>query len=102
MDMAKSTRLVLGGLLVIGFGLIVLRRVDAPEVAMAGPATSGGFDLQAVTLVFGQKDAKPTKWNGSATISAGAIEKIAGYHFTRESKIDGARWECATNPWPAH
>ena len=82
---------------------MALRRVHAPAVARAGAvAAASTFDLKAVTLVFGQKDAKPTRWDGSATISAGTIEKIAGYHFSSNSKIDGASWQCATSPWPAH
>ena len=56
--------------------------------------------LQALTLIFGAKDMEPAKWDGSATISEGRIEKISGHHFTEASKIlDGNRWECATHPW---
>src|SRR5256885_17039787 len=42
---------------------------------------------------------QPAEWNGSASISKGAIEKIAGYHFTRDSRIKGLAWECSTHPW---
>lgn len=57
--------------------------------------------LQAVTLVFGEKDSEPTKWDGTATISGGTIERIEGYHFTRESKIVGDNgWQASSHPWP--
>jgi hypothetical protein len=60
------------------------------------PIVSG---LKAVTLVFGEKDAQATDWSGSASISAGNIERIAGYHFTAECKVDGYSWSCASHPW---
>ena len=56
-------------------------------------------DLKAVTLVFGDKDAQPTAWDGSASISAGSIERIGGYHFTDSCKIEGLGWTCSTHPW---
>lgn len=72
----------------------ILAQITNPQ-----PAPPAG-EPQAVTLIFGSKDMEPAKWDGSATISAGAIEKIAGYHFTASSKIlDGNAWECATHPW---
>ena len=55
--------------------------------------------VQAVTLIFGAKDMAPEKWDGSARISRGKIEKITGYHFTEASRIlDGNAWQCATHP----
>jgi hypothetical protein len=56
-------------------------------------------ELKAVTLVFGEKDAQPTDWSGSASISAGNIERIAGYHFMAECKVGGYSWSYATHPW---
>ena len=62
--------------------------------------TPGADDLQAVTLVFGAKDPAPAKWDGSASISRGKIERIIGYHFTSDAKIlPNNAWECATHPW---
>jgi hypothetical protein len=42
--------------------------------------------LQALTLVFGATDNQPTQWDGAPTLSGGVIERITGYHFTRQSK----------------
>jgi hypothetical protein len=57
-------------------------------------------DLRAVTLIFGEKDAQPSSWDGSASISAGEISSISGYHFNSESKIlPGHSWSCASHPW---
>ena len=64
-----------------------LGRGKPPAVAMAGPPPAGG-ELRAVTLVFGQKDSEPTKWDGSVAISAGSIEKVAGYHFTQAGQSE--------------
>src|ERR1044072_1354039 len=56
--------------------------------------------VQAVTVIFGSKEAEPSKWDGSAAISQGSIDRIRGYHFTSDSKIlDGNAWTCATHPW---
>jgi hypothetical protein len=63
------------------------------------PRPAPAADLQAVTLVFGEKDAAPASWDGSASISAGRIERIAGYHFTEQCRIEGNSWVCATHPW---
>jgi len=71
----------------------------AAAVADPGPQPAAVAGLQAVTLVFGEKDAQPASWDGSASISAGSIERIAGYHFTEACKIDGTAWSCGTHPW---
>ena len=42
-------------------------------------------NLRAVTVTFGIRDPKPTVWDGSVDLSAGAIERIVGYHFTETS-----------------
>ncbi|HTM50375.1 MAG TPA: hypothetical protein VL285_16895 [Bryobacteraceae bacterium] len=63
----------------------------------APPAT----ELQSMTLVFGAKDMEPAKWDGSVSISKGSIEKITGYHFTRDSRVNGLSWTCSTHPWAA-
>src|SRR2546428_1553060 len=70
-------------------------QAQIPNAQPAPPADQ----LQSVTLVFGSKDMAPAKWDGAANISAGKIEKITGYHFTAESRIDGATWQCGTHPW---
>ena len=77
----------------------VWRSAPRPLAAAALPSMEG---LQAVTLVFGEKDNQPAKWDGTATLSGGTIERIEGYHFTRESKILGdSGWQASTHPWPA-
>ena len=88
---------VLFCLILAGLAPLMLRR---PNVALAGQATSGLDTLRAVTLIFGEKDSEPTKWDGAASISSGTIEKVEGYHFTRDAKIDGTAWQCASHPWP--
>jgi hypothetical protein len=77
-------------------------RIKPPAVAIASPPPVAGEEPRAVTLVFGQKDNQPTKWDGSASISAGNIERIAGYHFTKKDSVNGAAWQCASYPWPGH
>ena len=83
------------------FTFAVWRQGGGQAVALAGPdpqpAASNG--LKAVTIVFGEKDAQPASWDGTASISAGRIERIAGYHFTEACKVDGSAWTCATHPW---
>ena len=74
----------------------------AGQARQAAVKVSGSspYDLQAVTLIFGVRDHVATKWDGSASISKGEIEKIGGYHFTPESKILGNNaWQCASHPW---
>jgi len=80
-------------------GLLILRQsVTQAQITNPQP-TPAADELQSVTLVFGSKDMQPAEWNGSASISKGAIEKITGYHFTRDSRIAGLAWECSTHPW---
>src|SRR4051794_38723730 len=86
-----------GATLALWFG-----RRKPPATASASPLQNAAGDLRAVTLVFGQKDKEPTRWDGSAAISAGSIERIAGYHFTKQDSASGTSWKCATTPWPGH
>jgi hypothetical protein len=80
-------------------GLLILRQsVTQAQITNPQP-TPAADELQSVTLVFGSKDMEPAKWDGSASISKGAIEKIAGYHFTKDSRINAGSWECSTHPW---
>jgi hypothetical protein len=80
-------------------GLLLLRQ-PATQAQITNPQPAPAADeLQSVTLIFGAKDMEPAKWDGSASLSNGKIEKIAGYHFTREARISGNAWECATHAW---
>jgi hypothetical protein len=98
--LTRKTIVLFCSLLVV-LCLGVWRRSAIQPVALAGSQAAFG-ELQAVNLVFGEKDNQPTKWDGAASISAGGIEKIVGYHFTRSSRItDNNGWECSTYPWPA-
>lgn len=56
-------------------------------------------ETQSLTLVFGAKDTEPSKWDGSISLSAGEILKVAGYHFTDACKVEGSAWVCSTHPW---
>ncbi|MEK7408079.1 MAG: hypothetical protein AAB225_23655 [Acidobacteriota bacterium] len=83
----------------LSFPLCLMSLLAASQITNPQPAPAPA-ELQAVTLIFGAKDDAPSKWDGSATISKGKIEKIAGHHFTETSKILGANaWECATHAW---
>jgi len=85
--------------LLLAAGLFVKTSVTKGQIMRPQPAPPAG-ELQAVTLIFGSKDPEPAKWDGSASISTGAIERIAGHHFTEEAKIlPGNAWECSTVAW---
>ncbi|MEZ5351673.1 MAG: hypothetical protein R2762_03490 [Bryobacteraceae bacterium] len=91
---------MLAVLIVLGV-VFVIRRDSASfaQVTRPQPAPAAA-DLQSVTLIFGSKDAEPSKWDGSVTISSGSIERIAGYHFDEKSRVlPGNRWECSTRKW---
>jgi len=78
---------------------LLTRRHVRPLAAASLPSMEG---LQAITMVFGSKDAQPAKWDGTVTLTGGTIERVAGYHFTRESKIVGdSGWVASSHPWPA-
>jgi hypothetical protein len=78
-------------------GAVVWMRGQITRPQPSPPAS----ELQAVTLIFGSKDPEPAKWDGAASLSAGRIEKIIGYHFTETCRVlDGHAWECSTHPWP--
>ena len=98
MRLRLHTFLITGLTLVIA-ALVLWRHAARPLSAAALPSMEG---LRAVTLVFGAKDNAPAKWDGIATLSGGSIERVAGYHFTRESKIVGdSGWQASTHHWPA-
>jgi hypothetical protein len=74
---------------------------QASQITNPQPAPAE-HEAQAVTLVFGSKDAEPSPWNGAASITAGRIEKITGYHFTEKCRVlENNAWECGTHPWPS-
>jgi len=83
------------------FPAALLIRTATSSAQLAGPQpSSADGDLQAVTLIFGSKDPLPAKWDGSATLSAGRIERIVGHHFNEAAKIlPGNAWECSTSAW---
>src|SRR5690242_18143351 len=76
------------------------RSVTQAQITTPQPAPAAD-ELQAVTLIFGSKDAEPSKWDGSASLSRGSIARIQGWHFASDCKIDGNAWKCATRPWAA-
>ena len=82
---------------IAGAGLWSRHRGEA-QITRPQPAPAAG-ELQSVTLIFGSKDAEPTQWDGSVALSAGTIEKVAGWHFTTQSSVTGTTWKCATHPW---
>jgi hypothetical protein len=87
---------VLSGLIA---GLLWLRTTSASgQITNPQPAPAAD-DLQSVTLIFGHKDPAPAAWDGSISISAGKIERLEGYHFTQQCRIEGNSWKCATHPW---
>ena len=93
----RSLALTVG---IAGAAALLLLRQSSTQAQITNPQPAPAADeLQSVTLVFGAKDMEPAKWDGSASIAKGRIEKIAGYHFTRDSRINGNAWECATHAW---
>jgi hypothetical protein len=78
--------------------LAALAMMLRTQITRPQPAPAAD-ELQAVTLVFGSKDQEPSKWDGSASISQGKIERVIGYHFTESCKVDGTSWTCSTHPW---
>ncbi|MEX2263590.1 MAG: hypothetical protein WD696_16655 [Bryobacteraceae bacterium] len=87
------------GLLVFAAAGVWWRSAGQAQITNPQPAAPAD-ELQAVTLVFGTKDAAPAKWDGSASLSSGRIERIVGYHFNQDAKIVGDNaWECSTHAW---
>src|SRR5258706_7531121 len=83
-----------------GSAALLFLRQSSTQAQITNPQPAPAADeLQSVTMVFGAKDMQPAQWDGSASISKGKIEKIAGYHFTKDSRINGTAWVCATHPW---
>ena len=72
------------------------RAQDSIPLTNPQPAPAAD-DLQSVTLVFGSKDVVPTRWDGSACISTGRIEKIEGWHFNAAAKVNGNAGEWSTS-----
>ncbi len=79
-----------------------LWRESSASAQVTNPQPAPPADqLQSITLVFGAKDVQPTPWDGSVSLSAGKLERVAGYHFTDESSVDGNAWKCSTHVWGA-
>ncbi|MCC6393910.1 MAG: hypothetical protein IT167_25150 [Bryobacterales bacterium] len=74
--------------------------LEAFQITNPQPAPSEK-ELQSVTLIFGSKDVSPTAWDGSASLSSGKIERLAGYHFTDKDSVEGNSWKCSTYEWGA-
>src|SRR5215471_17286994 len=96
----KKPSLVLVVCLALGIALLLFRQ-SPTQAQITNPQPAPAADeLQAITLVFGSKDMAPAKWDGSASIANGKIEKVIGHHFTSDCKIvDGNGWECGSHPW---
>jgi hypothetical protein len=97
-----SPRILLACGLLLAASLLLWRGLvttQASQITNPQPAPPEN-ELQAVTLVFGSKDSEPSSWDGSASLSAGRIEKVIGHHFTENCKVTGASWQCSTVAWP--
>src|SRR5690242_4468194 len=99
--MSNRPLVLLAGAISLAGLLFWQRSTSQAQITNPQPAP-GSDELQAVTLIFGAKDMEPAKWDGSASISRGTIERIRGHHFTADAKITGKdSWTCATHPWGA-
>src|SRR5436190_11626838 len=99
--MSNRPLVLLAGAITVSGLLLWQRSVIHAQITNPQPAPAAD-EIQAVTLIFGAKDAEPAKWDGSASISRGSIERIKGYHFQTTAKIlAGNAWTCSTHPWSA-
>ncbi|MBM3814335.1 MAG: hypothetical protein FJW20_22150 [Acidimicrobiia bacterium] len=97
--MNRRSLLAAAAFALIAAGVLIRTATSTPQITNPQPAPPAS-DLQAVTLIFGSKDPAPAKWDGSATITAGRIERIVGHHFNENAKILPANaWECSTTAW---
>src|SRR5436190_14379809 len=97
--MSNRPLVLLAGAITVSGLLLWQRSVTQAQITTPQPAPAAD-ELQAVTLIFGAKDAEPAKWDGSASISRGSIERIKGHHFTTDAKIlEGNAWTCTTHAW---
>jgi hypothetical protein len=96
-----SKRLGSSAVVLLIFSFAIWRQGGRRAAALADPVPQPAAvaGLSAVTLVFGGHDVQPSNWDGSASISAGSIERIVGYHFTDACKVDGNVWTCSTHLW---
>jgi hypothetical protein len=99
--MSNRPLVLLAGAITVAGLFFWQRSVTQAQITSPQPAPAAD-ELQAVTLIFGSKDPEPAKWDGSATLSRGSIERIRGHHFTAEAKIVGKdSWTCSTHAWGA-
>ena len=96
--MRRGTIVILATLSLLAAIVLWLGRAGQAQITRPQPAPAAR-DLQSVTLIFGSKDSEPAKWDGSASLSSGTIEKISGWHFTKDASVNGMSWQCATHPW---
>ncbi|MEO7649087.1 MAG: hypothetical protein ABIZ80_01345, partial [Bryobacteraceae bacterium] len=96
----RSLLLALCAVSIAGLLLWNQNKTVSGQITVPQPAPAAD-ELQSVTLIFGSKDMTPARWDGSAGISRGRIEKITGYHFGNDASVDGTSWKCATHPWSA-
>ena len=87
---------------IVAVVFLAVQWTETQAEAQTSPQSSETETLQAVTLVFGYYDEEPSPWDGSVSISAGAITKIRPHHFRQEDKISNKdnSWQVSTKPWP--
>ena len=86
--------------LLVGFGTIGLIECAARTPSVAAQAQSSSHPVRALNIVFGIKDQKATRWDGSVTISKGEIVKLRGHHFAKEDRIGPDHsWVAGSTAW---
>src|ERR1043166_5087826 len=81
--------LILAAAVAAGIVLYSQNRAGAAEISMpAGPS---------FRILLGVKDQQPTSWDGSVTVSPGAIASIHGWRFAAGDSTDSkSSWKAST------
>src|SRR5579872_1963820 len=67
--------------------------------ADAGPAVPIDPGAVAFRILMGRKDAQPTAWDGSLTVTDGKLIRLEGWRFRRQDQIVGeSAWKFTTHP----
>jgi len=64
--------------------------------AVSAPAIEVDNGVRTVRVRFGVNDKEPTKWAGSATVTAGTILHILNWHPRPGDRVDNTGWSLGT------
>lgn len=102
--MSRTLRFALPSALFVSLALLYTFTFNSRSVAVSSPVSAAPEDEWSFRILFGMTDQTSAKWDGSLTISSGAVARVEPWRFDQDDKLEeitsgtsSARWKLSTH-----